>query len=188
MAQEFAGLTGEDRLKAMIAQNLGIIASMRGDLSTALDHYASSLVTYKAAGLREYVGPLLNNMGLVYTQLEQFEKAQDAYDQAVAHCDATGDATNRLLALINSTDLWLARGDIIAPRQLCDTVLLEATSATDQRALGETHKFLGIIARTQGNLETAETHFTSAFSTMRRDERISCWRPKRRANRRSCRS
>jgi len=169
-AQEYASLTGEDRLKAMIAQNLGIIASMRGDLSAALEHYASSLVTYRAAGLREYVGPLLNNMGLVYTQLEQFEKAQAAYEEAVEHCSATGDATNRLLALINSTDLWLARGDVNRAAALCNTVLAEATIETNQRALGETHKFLGIIARTQGNLETAETHFTSAFSNATRRE------------------
>jgi hypothetical protein len=46
------------------------------------DHYAFSLVTYRSAGLRKYVGPLLNNMGLVYTQLEQFEKAHEAYDDA----------------------------------------------------------------------------------------------------------
>ena len=98
-------------------------------------------------------------MGLVYTQLEQFEEAHAAYDEAVAHCDATGDSTNRLLALINSTDLWLARGDVNRAAALCDTVLLEATAATDQRALGETHKFLGIIARTRGQLEAAETHF-----------------------------
>ena len=169
-AQDFAGLTGEDHLRAMIAQNLGIIASMRGDLSAALDHYAFSLATYRSAGLREYVGPLLNNMGLVYTQLEQFEKAHEAYDDAVAHCNATGDSTNRLLALINSTDLWLARGDVNRAAALCDTVLLEATSSTDQRALGETHKFLGIIARTRGNLESAETHLSAAYRNATRRE------------------
>ena len=49
-AQDFAALTGEERLKAMISQNLGIIASMRGDLRAALDHYASSLVTYRGRG------------------------------------------------------------------------------------------------------------------------------------------
>jgi putative nucleotidyltransferase with HDIG domain len=170
-AQEFAALTGEQQLKAMIAQNLGIIASMRGDLAAALDHYASSLATYRSAGLREYVGPVLNNMGLVYTQLERFEEAQAAYDEAVAHCDATGDSTNRLLALINSTDLLLARGDVDRAAALCDTVLAEATMATDQRALGETHKFLGIIARREGELETAETHLTAAYlnATQRED-------------------
>ena len=162
-AQEFAVQTGEDRLRAMIAQNLGIIASMRGDLNAALAHYASSLVTYRTAGLREYLGPLLNNMGLAYTQLEQFDEAQAAYDEAVAYCDETGDTSNRLLALINSTDLWLARGDVTRAAALCDIVFAEASAATDQRALGETHKFMGIIARTRGDLEDAESHLATAY-------------------------
>ena len=169
-AQEHAASTGEERLKAMIAQNLGIIASMRGDLTAALDHYASSLVTYRTAGLREYVGPVLNNMGLVYTQLEQFDRAQAAYDEAVAHCDATGDTANRLLALINSTDLWLARGDIDRAAALCDTVMSESARSTDHRALGETYKYMGIIARTRGELDLAEAHFDTAYHHATRRE------------------
>ena len=170
-AQQFAAASGEERLKAMIAQNLGIIASMRGDLSAALDHYASSLVTYQTAGLREYVGPLLNNMGLAYTQLERYDEAHAAYDEAIAHCSSTGDTTNRLLALINSTDLWLARGDIDRAETLCDTVMTEVAQSTDQRALGETHKYMGIIARTRGELERAESHFETAYihATRRED-------------------
>ena len=163
-AQACAAVTGEERLKAMIAQNLGIIASMRGDVTTALDHYASSLVTYRTAGLREYVGPLLNNMGLAYTQLERFDEAHAAYDEAIEYCSSTGDATNRLLALINSTELWIARGDIEQAARLCDTVMMEVAHSTDQRALGETHKYMGIIARTRGELERAETHFETAYT------------------------
>jgi putative nucleotidyltransferase with HDIG domain len=169
-AEHFAAASGEDRLKAMIAQNLGIIASMRGDVSAALDHYASSLVTYQTAGLREYVGPLLNNMGLAYTQLERYDEAHAAYDEAVACCSSTGDSTNRLLALINSTDLWLARGDIDRAEALCDTVMSEVAQSTDQRALGETHKYMGIIARTRGELERAESHFERAYMHATRRE------------------
>jgi putative nucleotidyltransferase with HDIG domain len=158
-------------LTAMISQNLGILASMRGDLYAALDHYASSLVTYRGAGLRESLGPLLNNMGIVYTQLDRLDEAQAAYDEALQLCDASGDATNRLLALVNSTDLWLARGDVRRASALCDTVLLEATAVNDQRALGETYKYMGVIARTRGTLEDAERHLRRALdNAMRRED------------------
>jgi putative nucleotidyltransferase with HDIG domain len=162
-AQAVAAHTGEERLNAMIAQNLGIIASMRGDLTAALGHYAASLSTYRAAGLREYVGPVLNNMGLVYVQLGKLDEAQAAYDEALLHCNATDDKTHRLLALINSTDLWLARGDVSRAAAMCKTVLMEATAANDQQILGETYRYLGIIARTQGELEHAERYFTRAY-------------------------
>jgi putative nucleotidyltransferase with HDIG domain len=170
-ALEFATQAGDQRLKAMISQNLGIIASTRGDLQAALDHYAYSLVTYRTAGLREFLGPVLNNMGLVYTQLNRLDEAQAAYDEALVHCDAAEDTTHRLLALINSTDLWLARGDLRRAAALCDTVLFEATAAGDQRALGETYKYLGVIARTRGAVEDSERYFKNAYdNAMRRED------------------
>jgi putative nucleotidyltransferase with HDIG domain len=166
-----ATAAGDEPLIAMIAQNLGIFASRRGDFLAALDHYASSLVTYRTAGLREYLGPVLNNMGLVYTQLDRLDEAQAAYDEAVIHCNANGDAPHRLLALINSTDLWIARGDIERAASVCRTVLDEATASGDQRALAETHKQLGIIARMRGDLVESELQLATAYdSAMRRED------------------
>jgi putative nucleotidyltransferase with HDIG domain len=155
----------------MVSQNLGIAASMRGDWRAALDHYAASLATYRAAGLKEFLGPVLNNMGIVYTHLDRLDEAHAAYDEALVQCDAVGDAVNRLLALVNSTDLWLARGDIRRAAALCDTVLFEATAAGDQRALGETYKYMGIIARTRGVLDDSERFLGKALTnaTQRED-------------------
>jgi len=170
-ARQLASTAGDERLAAMIAQNLGIIASLRGDLVAALDHYGASLATYRAAGLRAYVGPVLNNMGLVFTQLDRLDEAQAAYDDAVVACDAAGDVPHRLLALINSANLWIARGDIVRAASLCETVLAAATAASDNRALGETYKHLGVIARMRGDLVEAERQLSSAYeSAMRRED------------------
>src|SRR6185436_3137076 len=122
-------------------------------------------------GLRQFLGPVLNNMGLVYTQLDRLDEAHAAYDEAIVHCDAVGDATHRLLALVNSTDLWIARGDIRRASALCDTVLFEATAANDQRALGETFKYMGVIARTRGTLDDSERHLGRALeNAMQRED------------------
>ncbi len=166
-----AKAANDEHLAAMISQNLGIIASWRGDFPAALEHYTSSLATFRAAGLPEHLPPVLNNMGLVYTQLDRLDEAQAAYDEALVHCDASGDVTHRLLALINSTDLWLARGNVQRASALCDTVFAEAGAAADQRALGETYKYLGVIARTRGALDDAEKHLARAYgsATQRED-------------------
>ncbi len=162
---------GDVLLEAMTSQNLGIIASMRGDLNAALEHYGFSLVTYRTAGLHEYLGPVLNNMGLAYTQLDRLDEAQAAYDEALTHCDVSGDVTHRLLALINSTELWLARGDIDRAEALCLTVLAEAGEVNDQRALAETNRYLGVIARMRGDMPQAEQRLSDAYAdAMRRED------------------
>ena len=155
----------DEHLQAMIAQNRGIIASMRGDLEAALDHYASSLVTYRSAGMRGHLGSVLNNIGLAYTQLGRLDEAQAAYDEALMHCDATGDTSHRLLALINSTEIWLARGELDRAAALCERVLHESTETGDQRALAETYKHLGVIARMHGNFPQAERHLAAAYAS-----------------------
>lgn len=161
----------DEHLEAMISQNLGTIASMHGDLDSALEHYGASLATYRHAGARRHLAQVLNNLGLVYRQLDRLDEAQASYDEAITHADATGDVAHRLIALINSTDLWLARGDIERASALCDTVLFEATAASDQRALGETYKYMGVIARSRGILDDAERYLEKAYTNaMQRED------------------
>ena len=163
--------TGEQQLEAMVAQNLGVIASMRGDLGEALDHYASSLVIYRTLGMRRQVGHALNNMALVYTHMGRLDEAQAAYDEAIVHCRAAGDVPYRLLALTNAAHLRLVRGDVDSAESLCHSVLTEATGAGDERALGETFKHLGVIARVRGRYEDAEHHLGAAYeNAMRRED------------------
>lgn len=169
-AREYATQVGNQTLSAMVSQNLGIIASMRGNLDEALEHYTMSLETYRAAGMREYVGPVLNNMGLELTKLDRLDEAQQAYDEAIAHCAAINDTPNHLLALINSTSLWLAKGDIDRAETLCKNVIAEATAFGDQRTLAEAYKHMGVIARMRGDLAEGERQLAAAYDDAIRRE------------------
>lgn len=169
-ALELATAVQDEHLLALIAINRGNVASTRGFFELALEHYAKGLGPMRRAGQRRFLGAVLNNMGLAYTQLDRLDEAQAAYDEALVHCDAIGDSGHRLLALINSTDLWLARGDVPRARALCDTVLLEATVASDQRALGETYKYMGIISRTTGAFDDSERHLGRALENANQRE------------------
>jgi len=161
----------EDRqLEAMIAQNLGVIASVRGDLTAALDYYRSSLAIYRAQSLHRQIGHTLNNMGLVYTQMECFDDARAAYEEAVVHCRVAGDIPHRLLALNSSVTLLIAQGEIDRAAAVAGAVLSEARDAGDQRALGETFKNLGVICRWRGETAAAEGHLQAAYENALRRE------------------
>jgi putative nucleotidyltransferase with HDIG domain len=161
----------EDRqLEAMIAQNLGVIASVRGDLTAALDYYRSSLAIYRSQSLHRQIGHTLNNMGLVYTQMECYDDARAAYEEAVVHCRVAGDVPHRLLALNSSVSLLIAQGDIDRAAAIAGALLHEARDAGDQRALGETFKNLGVICRSRGDIDAAEGHLQAAFENALRRE------------------
>ena len=162
-ALSLAKSTGQAALEAMVLQNLGVVASMRDDLTAALDHYGSSLAICRSAGLHRQVGHLLNNMGLVFTQLDRWTEAQAAYEESIVHCRAADDTPNRLLATVNSADLWLARGEVDRAEALCRQVVAEAQEAGHHRVLGEAFKHLGVISRARGAMSDAESHLVAAY-------------------------
>ena len=85
-AQKRARLVGEAKLDAMIHQNLGVIANLRGDLSSALEHYRKSLEAYRRLGLTEYVGPLRTNVARLQTDLRMWDQAQASLGRAYDEC------------------------------------------------------------------------------------------------------
>jgi putative nucleotidyltransferase with HDIG domain len=163
-ALEVARRAADARLEAMIHQNLGIMANMQGNVASALDYYRASLDTYRALGdADQYVGLVLNNMGMAFTHLERWTEAQDAFREALATCDAAHDSASRRMVNVNVTNMWLAKGDVARAANLTESVFAEATAADDRRVIGEAHKHFGIIARERRDLRESEAQLQAAY-------------------------
>jgi putative nucleotidyltransferase with HDIG domain len=152
------------KLAAMVDQNLGIIANMRGDLNRALHHYEASLAGYRDLGLDEFIGKLLANMGLAYADLERWDEAERIYQEALAICAACGDVSTALMVEGNRAEAQIARGMFDDARHVCERVLRRAQGLNDARAVAEAQKHLGVIFREKGRLEDADQFLRVAFS------------------------
>ncbi len=153
-------------LVAMIDQNLGIIESVRGNMTTALRHYQSSLAGYRTLGRRAHLGRLLSNMGMLYTTLTRWDDADRAYDEALSLCNEVGDAGAATMVEVNRIQLWIARGDIARATSACD-MILASDAASDARVHGETLKLRGIAARESGEPAVADDYLVRALATAR---------------------
>jgi putative nucleotidyltransferase with HDIG domain len=171
LALDFATRAGDLALQAIIEQNLGIGASMRSDFEAARVHFENCLAAFRSENLKEYLGESLNNLGLVYTQLGRLDDAQRAYEEAVAQYGESGDTPRRLLALINSAELWIARREYDRAVAVCVNVLVEADATGDQRASGEANRHLGVVARIRGELGESERRLMIAYDqAMQRED------------------
>ena len=153
------------KLAAMLDQNLGIIASMRGDLPRALRHYEASLAGYRELGEDDFIGKLLANMGLAYTRMEQWDEAERIYQEALAICAACGDVSTALMVEGNRAETQIARKRFADARLVCERILRRARVLNDARAVAEALKHLGVIAREDGNLDTADGYLRDAFAS-----------------------
>jgi putative nucleotidyltransferase with HDIG domain len=154
---------GESRLCAMIQQNLGIMAMIRGEYERAERHYRVSLDGFRALGLHLYATHALNNLGLLHAELQQWKAAERAYADALVSCAAAGgDVPSRIMIEVNRAAFWVARRDFDRARASCDTAGALAAEVGDERALAEIGKQRGVIARELGDFAGAEDQLVAA--------------------------
>ncbi|MEP6491390.1 MAG: tetratricopeptide repeat protein [bacterium] len=166
---------GETRLAAMTAQNLGVISQVRGDHEKTLRYYRTSLAEFRTLGAPKEVIIALNNMGRLCTDLERWDDATRAFEEAVQIADALGDMPARVLLEVNRAELEIARSDFVAARGACELAASLSALTTDAVAAGEIQKHFGTIARELGELSVAEEHLERAqrIAVDRRDLLLS---------------
>jgi diguanylate cyclase (GGDEF)-like protein/putative nucleotidyltransferase with HDIG domain len=150
------------KLAAMTAQNLGVLANIRGDFDVARSHYEASLAEYRALGLLRDVCVALNNLGLLHTHQRRWEDAHRAFAEACEIADLAGDLSARILLDVNFAELWVARGEYAYAQGAVRHALDLAARTGDAAAIGQATKLQGIIAREAGDLDEAEQHFVRA--------------------------
>ena len=155
---------GDDMLLAVLDQNLGTVANIRGNLELALRSYESSRKRFKALGLFSYEAHLLNNVGMVCTDLGRWDDAEAAYGAACDAC-ARGEETGLLRRIeVNQVELWIARRDLDKARERCERLLRDAQRESNGSApwLGEVYKHYGVVCREQKQLDRADDWFAKA--------------------------
>jgi len=167
-ARSRAMLTEDRALLAMIDQNLGTVANIRGDLSGALSAFRLSLTGYQLLGLRSYEGQVLNNIGLAYLDLGEFDAAESAYADAARAFSETGDHANELTVAVNQIQLWIAMKRFDAAVDASNRLLAIASDAP-QAWIGEVYRHLGVIAREKGDRDKA-----SEFLMLAADHAANC--------------
>lgn len=170
-AARMARIAGDERLIAMVEQNLGVVASMRGDIERALTHYGESLARYRALGMLEEAALLLSNIGMTYATLERWHEAEGAYAESQMLARERGATLTRLMVDVNRAAMLVARRRFDDAHAVCDRVLREAEAVEEARLKAETYKHCGVIARETGRLDDAEKYLRLAFdqATARED-------------------
>jgi diguanylate cyclase (GGDEF)-like protein/putative nucleotidyltransferase with HDIG domain len=155
-ARERALRTGDAKLAAITAQNLGVIANIRGDFTRALQFYQASLVDYRSMGLQRDVCVALNNLGMVYTDTEQWQEAELSYREAIEIVRDLRDVALRVQIEVNVVEMWVARGDIPRARAAADAAMELASQIGDAQVPGDAYRLMGVIEREGGDLVRAE--------------------------------
>lgn len=161
-ARERAQRHNDALLSAMTAQNLGVIASIRGEPDEALAYYDSALREYRQLAMYRDECIALNNRGLLQTRLGRWVEAQASYEAALALAQRHGYEDIRTQLEVNLASLTVERGDYDKAQREVMQALARARARDDHSAISEALKLAGIIARVARNFDAAEVHFRDA--------------------------
>jgi diguanylate cyclase (GGDEF)-like protein/putative nucleotidyltransferase with HDIG domain len=162
LARSRAIHAGDAKLAAMTAQNLGVLANIRGDFEAAEQQYLASLADYRTLGLTMDICVALNNLGLLYTAQSRWHDAERVLIEGAQISGFAGAPLAQMQLDINLAELWVRRGEHARAQSTVNKVLAAASQAGDASALGKATKLLGVIARETGSFEEAERHFLRA--------------------------
>lgn len=164
---------GDDRrVLAMIGQNLGTLATVQGHHGLAIRHFRRSLQCYRAFDDDEAIARLLNNLGVLQTEMKAWRDAVVSFDEAAAAAERVHDRSTRAMVEVNRTDLWFRQGDLERALRCCHRARDLANRVDHAIALGEAYKWYGIIYREMGDHDIAETHLAAACEVAQRYENV----------------
>jgi len=146
---------------AMIDQNLGTVASIRGDMHLALEAFHRSLDGYRTLGMRDQAAQVLNNIGLAYTDLGELDRAEAAYTEAEYAFGEEHDETNKLNVALNQVQLCIATGRFDEAMDRVEP-LLALTGEIAPSWRGEVFRHVGVIARERGDYVKAAEYLGRA--------------------------
>jgi len=97
------------RLRCRIEQNLGILATIRGDHAAALRHYGASLEAFQAMGDDKGCAIAYHNLGMISADRKQWADAERYYEQSRTLAERIGDVHLQGLCLLNHSEVHIAR-------------------------------------------------------------------------------
>jgi tetratricopeptide (TPR) repeat protein len=170
-ACESAVLAHDARLAAMTNQNLGMIASVRGEDVDALGYYEAGLSEARGAGLVDEVMKALINVGTLHMHMRRYDAAQNVLNEALSMSKVVGDLGLSVRIGIYLAELRLRQDRLAEAKEHCESAKALAREIGDTQADGEAAHVSGLIARREGEIALAEEHFLRAetISLTRKD-------------------
>jgi tetratricopeptide (TPR) repeat protein len=154
---------GNPALVGKVTQNLGIIASIRGEWDEALSHYRQALEAYRSVSDRRGSAIVHHNLGMIYAKRKQWQEADRQYRSCHGLAEAAGDRHLGGLAALNRAEVRLAVDDLDGARSGAELALRIFNEIEARRDKAGAHRMLGKVFRLRGQLALSESHLRSAL-------------------------
>ncbi len=157
-------LGGSNReLLARVEQNLGTIASIRGDLDDARDRYSLSLDAFTSANDEHGCALAYHNLGIVSKHQERYDDAENYFSQSLEIAERAGDLHLQGLCKLNHADLYVARQRFDDARREAEAALAMFDQLGARASKAAAYRVIGVVYRETGRPALGESRLRSSM-------------------------
>jgi len=149
-------------LRARVAQNLGVVATIRGDHSSATRHYEEALVAYEGLGDAHGVATARHNLGMLAADAAMWVEADAHFTACLNLAWSAGDPHLEALCRVNRAEVQLARGEVAEARAGVEAARRIVDKIGKRSDLPDIERVLAHCDRAEGHLDQAETRLQRA--------------------------
>lgn len=157
-----------ERLQAFLHKDLGAVAQYSGDWEQAVRHQKQAIQLWRKQNNLVYLARSLIDLGISYTNSDNFLAAQQVYEEAGAILNKTINESDKALVYLNlgvlfyRQEKWTAARDAFL--RINPTALRERNNQT---ILAKLHNNLGNVYLKLAQLELSIRHLTKAIKLCR---------------------
>jgi putative nucleotidyltransferase with HDIG domain len=164
MYQRALGLQGlTDDVRGRIEQNLGILANIQGQQSTAIAHYERALEACRRAGDERGSAYAYHNLGMISADQKEWSRAEEYFGRSLHLAELLHDVRLHGLCLLNRAEVHLALQQFEQARRSAEEALGIFNDLDAQLAKADAYKMLGMIFRETGRPAIAESRLRTAI-------------------------
>jgi tetratricopeptide (TPR) repeat protein len=150
-------------IRARVAQNLGMLASVQGRLDQAVEHYDEALNLYEAHGDHYGQAMVHHNLGMVHADRHDWDSGDREFVQATELADRSGNQHLKGLCLLNRAEVHLAHERFDVVRDLAEGALGIFRALDARRDEAGALRLLGVVDRHLRHPTLAESRLRSAL-------------------------
>ncbi len=155
------------RLMALVQNNLGALANVRGEPEQALAYYNESVPRLESIGQKRGLAETYHNMARTYADTERWADATHYYEKSDQFAKTIGEIRLQATIYLNRVELYLNIGDARLAEALCRRAMKIFIQLEDHLGEAEGYKFLGITLIAQNDLDKAMLYLEKSIDIAR---------------------
>jgi len=164
---ELARERDNQEMSARATNNLGAIASLRGDDQKALSLFRLSIPAYQKVGFQIGLAQTDHNLGIAHRDLGRWHEAERHYENALRRARQLGDERLAAMARVGQAEVSHRRGDQEYAAAEARHALEAFVAIGDDLGRCDALKLLGSIALARTDYEEANRYLASALELAR---------------------